>query len=82
MSRLYKGLAAAVLAAGIFALPGSASAYGPVRVIAARTVVRAPIAAVRTARVVAPPYYAPRVYAPLAPRVLVAPPFGPVIYVN
>jgi hypothetical protein len=79
MSRACNLLIATAFAAICLVLTNSAEAYGPARYVAARPVVRAPVMAVRTARVVAPPYYAPRVYAPA--RVYVAPPGGPVIYI-
>ena len=70
---------AAALATALVVAPATASARGPVRYVVGRPVVRAPIAVVRTARVVTPPY-APRYYAPryYAPRVYVR----PVVYVH
>ena len=84
MSRSQKCLCAVALLAAVFAFaPDSASARGPVRYLVARPVVRAPFVAVRTARVITPPYApyyvpysAPRVYVPQ--RVYVA----PVIYIQ
>lgn len=73
--------AAAALMAVMIAAPATASAYGPIRDVVARPVWRAPVAAVRTVRVVTPPYgyyYAPRYFAP-AP-IYVAPIGVPVIY--
>ena len=83
MSRIQTSLwVAAALVAAMIAAPSSASAYGPVRYVVARTLVRAPVAVVRapvgvvrTARVVAPPYIAPRAY--IGPSVYV----GPRVYV-
>jgi len=83
MSRIQKCLWAVVaLTAALFIAPASASARGPVRYLVARPVVRAPVAVVRTTRIVTPPYrpyyapyYAPRVYLPQ--HVYVA----PVVYV-
>ena len=69
MSRIQKCLwAAAALAAAFVVAPATASARGPIRYLVARPVLRAPVAVVRTARVVTPPYvpyyYTPRVYVP------------------
>jgi hypothetical protein len=83
MSRIQNCLwAAAALAVAMIIAPATASAYGPVRFVVGRPIVRAPVAVVRTVRVVTPPYvpyYAPRVY---APRVYVAPVGGPVVYIH
>lgn len=85
MSKIQNCLWAAVaLAAALMIAPAIASARGPIRRVIARPVVRGPVAVVRTARVVTPPYvpyyYAPRVYVP--PRVYIAPISGPVIYID
>jgi hypothetical protein len=85
MSRLKHFLfAAAAVAAVALAGPAVAEARGPIVVyrVGPRPIVRAPIAAVRTVRYVAPPYrpyVAPRVY--VRPTVYVAPYDGPIIYV-
>ncbi len=85
--RTFKHFVLAIVAvAGLSISVSAASAYGPVR-WAVRPVARAPVAAVRTARVVTPRYgpviVAPRAYAPrvyVAPRVIVAPPVVVVPY--
>lgn len=76
--------ATVALASALLIAPTTASARGPIRYLVARPVVRAPVAVVRTARVVTPPY-APRYYAPrgyVAPPVYVTPIGGTVIYVQ
>lgn len=87
MFRAKNVVMAIVAFAGLAVSASTASAYGPVRFVVARPVVRAPFVAVRAARVVAPPYgpaFAPRVY--IAPRpVIVQPhmyvaPYGDVYY--
>jgi hypothetical protein len=73
--------ATAAAVAAMIAAPATASAHGPIRYVVARPVWRAPVAAVRTVRVVTPTYgyyYAPRYYVP-AP-IYVAPIGVPVIY--
>jgi hypothetical protein len=81
MSQIQKCFwAAAALVAAIVIAPTPAFAYGPVRVVVRRPVVRAPLAVVRTVRVATPPYYAPRVYVPQ--RVYAAPVGGPVIVIR
>ena len=85
MSRIQNFLWAAVaLTAALMIAPATASARGPIRYMIGRPVVRAPVAVVRTARVVTPPYahyyYAPHVY--VSPPVYFAPIGGTVVYVQ
>jgi hypothetical protein len=85
MSKIQNCLwAAMALAAAIMIAPETASARGPIRRVVGRPVVRAPVAVVRTARVVTLPYvpyyYAPRVY--VSPPVYFTPVAGTVIYLQ